>query len=146
MRGSPCFYDVVPNWFNLYDSFVNYTIPIILIALLNLSLFIRFIRQKQRLRRTVTGCQCRKMLIQLLLVSATYIIFDLPYVIIFIVRLIDFTTFGDAVLSPYIMRLTLVPCVVVLYATLLGLSELKRKLKALCTWKRSRRGIMPTNT
>ena len=84
--GVPCYYDVIPYWFGLYDSFANYVIPIFLIIVFSLSLFLRFIKQKQRLQQNVTWRQGRKMFIQIMLVSVTYSVFDLPFVIIFLVR------------------------------------------------------------
>ena len=80
-------------WFSLYDSFVNYTIPIILIVIFSVTFFLRFIKQKQRLKQAVTWRHCRKMIIQFLLISATYLIFDLPYVIIYIVRIMWLSNF-----------------------------------------------------
>lgn len=144
--GSPCFYNVVPNWFNYYDSFVDYAIPIVSIGICNICLFLRFLKQKQRLRQSVTWRQCRKMLIQLFLVSAVYLVFDLPYVIIFTARFAGFTTFGDDILSPYIMRLTMVPSIIIPYPTLLGLPGLTQKLNALLVWKRNYRRVEPTRT
>ena len=135
--GSPCFYEVVPTWFNLYDSLINYTFPILLIVVFSFTLFLRFSKQRQRLQQAVTWRQSRKMLIQLCMVSATYLLFDLPYVIIFIVREIGFPTFGDNILSPYIMRLTYVPGIIVPFATLIGLPGLKQKVHSLFIWKRN---------
>ena len=144
--GSMCHYSTIPNWFNLYDSLVNYTIPIILIVVFSSSLVFRFIQQKQRLRQTITWRQCRKMTIQLTLVSATYLIFDLPYVIIFIVQSCGYPDFASSIISPYISRLTLVPAVIVPYAILLALPGLKDKLVGLLFWKTNRRVIVPGTT
>jgi hypothetical protein len=102
-------------------------------------------KQKQRLKRTITWCHCRKMIIQLLLVSATYLIFDLRFVIIFIIRKVAYPTFANNALSPFITRLTLVLAIILPYATLLGLPRLKKKLHALCIWKGNRQTIAPIN-
>jgi len=52
--------------------FLHY-IPL-LIVIFSGSLFVRFIRQKQRLRQTVTWRQCRMMLIQLSSISMAYMV------------------------------------------------------------------------
>jgi hypothetical protein len=104
--GKICFYTIIPYSFSLYDSLVNYTIPIILIAIFSVTFFVRFIKQKQRLKRAITWRHCRKMIIQLLLVSATYVIFDLPYVFIYIVRSCGYPDFAISVSSPFITRMT----------------------------------------
>lgn len=85
------------------------------------------------------------MLIQLFLVSSIYLLFDLPYVIIFIIRQIGFPNFGENVLSPYIMRLTYLPAISLPYATLIGISRLKQKLRSLLFWKRNTQRIVPIN-
>lgn len=143
--GSSCFYDDTPHWFNLYDSFINYIIPILLIVLFSFTLVIRFIKQKRRLKRGVTWRQCRKMVLQLILVSTTHFIFDLPYIIIYIIQLSGYPTFGSQILSPYIIRLTFVPGLILPYATLIALPGLKKKIFMLYFWKKNRQTIIPTS-
>ncbi|CAF4066630.1 unnamed protein product [Adineta steineri] len=144
--GGMCFYATIPNWFLVYDSFVDYTIPILLIVVFSITLLLRFIRQKQRLQQAVTWRQCRKMTIQLTLVSATYLMFDLPYVIIFLVQTCGYPDFGSNVIMPYIGDLTFVPAIVLPYATLMALPGLKPKLHNLFFWKRHQRQIVPLTT
>jgi hypothetical protein len=142
--GVPCFYDVIPYWFSVYDTFADYIIPILLIVVFSVSLFLRFLKQKRKLQQNVTWRQCRKMFIQLMLVSVTYLLFDLPFVIIFLVRQMGDLSFGSDILSPYIASLTLVPAIILPYATLLALPDSKNKLYALCFWRRNRNLINPT--
>lgn len=137
--GRNCYTNVIADWFVLYDTITNYIVPVILIAVFSGALFIRFLRQKQRLSRSVTWRQCRKMLLQLLFVSLTYLIFDLPYVIITIVRRTGYPSFANRIITPFITRLTLVPSIILPYAILLALPELKQKLSDLRFWKRDRR-------
>ncbi|CAF1361144.1 unnamed protein product [Adineta steineri] len=144
--GGICFYATIPNWFLVYDSFVDYTIPILLIVVFSISLLLRFIRQKQRLQQAVTWRQCRKMTIQLTLVSATYLMFDLPYVIIFLVQSCGYPNFASNIIQPYVASLTYVPAIVLPYATLLTLPGLKQKLRSLFFWKRHQRQIVPLTT
>lgn len=143
--GTLCFYSVVPNWFNLYDSFVNYIIPILLIVVFSFSLIIRYIRQKHVLKRSVSWRDCRKMVIQLVLISTIYFIFDLPYVFIFIIEKSGYTNFGDNIIILFIARLTLVPGFILPYGILLSLPDLNQKFRALCFWKRQRQIITTIN-
>jgi hypothetical protein len=139
--GSMC-YSVNSYWFIWYDSLINYTVPIILIAVFSGILILRFIKQKRRLQQTSKWRVCRKMIIQLVLVSAAYLIFDLPYIIIVIVQF-GYPNFGSNVLFPYISHMTYVPAIVLPYATLLALPRLKDKLRVSLTWKRNRQTVAP---
>jgi hypothetical protein len=76
---------------------------------------LRFVNQKRCLQQNVTWRQYRKMFIQLMLVSITYLIF----VIIFIVRQME-----------DLSGLTLVPSIIFPYAILLTLPDLKTQLYA----------------
>ena len=76
--GLPCYFDVAPIWFIYYDSLANYVIPVLLIALFNTFLVLRFCKQKTHITKTVNWYRCRKMIIQLTLISVCYLVFDLP--------------------------------------------------------------------
>ncbi|CAF4246851.1 unnamed protein product, partial [Adineta steineri] len=130
-------------WFIYYDTLAHYTIPILLITLFSSILILRFIKQKSRLKQAIKWRQCRKMIIQLSLVSISYLVFDLPYIIIVIVQSSGYPNFGSEIITPYISHLVYVPPIVVPYATLLSLPRLKYKLRSLLFWKRNRRIIAP---
>jgi hypothetical protein len=134
-----CYQSIVPAWYDLFESLANYVIPIILIAVFSISLIVRVIMQKRRLQQTGGWRRYRKMMNQLILISLIYLVFDLPYVIITIVQLSGIPTFASNIISPYIAYLTYVPPIVLPYATLLTLSELKQKLRALIVCKINRR-------
>jgi hypothetical protein len=144
--GSICYINVAPIWFIYYDSLANYVIPILLIAVFSSVLILRFLQQKRSLIQTQGGRwrQYRKMIIQLSFVSLSYLIFDLPYIIIVVVQSSGYPDFGSDILTPYISRLVYVPAIVLPYATLLSLSRLKHKLAALLVWTRNRQVIAPS--
>jgi hypothetical protein len=119
--GPVCYLNVAPIWFIYYDSLANYTVPILLIAIFSIVLILRFLQQKDRLKEATRWRQCRKMIVQLALVSITYLVFDLPYIIIIIVQSSGYPSFGSAIITPYISRLVYVPAIVLPYATLLSL-------------------------
>ncbi|CAF0991115.1 unnamed protein product [Adineta steineri] len=141
--GSLCYFYLAPIWFIYYDTLAHYTIPILLITLFSSILILRFIKQKSRLKQAIKWRQCRKMIIQLSLVSISYLVFDLPYIIIIIVQSSGYPNFGSEIITPYISHLVYVPPIVVPYATLLSLPRLKHKLRSLLIWKRNRRIIAP---
>ena len=139
--GGPCFFSKMPAWFIWYDSFVHFIIPIFLIIVLGVLLLIRVLAQKRRLQQTVTWHQNRKMIVQLMLVSSSYLVFCLPYFIITLVQSLGFPSFGSNIIFPYIAQMTYVPAIVVPYAALATLSGLKQKLRSLTTFRGNRRAI-----
>lgn len=143
--GSICYLNVASIWFIYYDSLANYIIPILLIAIFSGVLILRFLKQKQTLQQATKWRQYRKMIIQLSFISISYLIFDLPYIIIVIVQSSGYPQFGSDILIPYISRLAYVPAIIFPYATLLSLSRLKQKLQALIIWKRHRQ-VMASST
>ncbi len=141
--GSICLYTNAPNWLQLYDSYVDYTSPVLLIAVCSGALLFRFVRQKQRMQQAVTWRHCRKMTIQLALVSTVYNIFNLPSIIVFIIQSSGYPNFASTIWSPFLTRMTLVPSILVPFCTLLALPNLNDKLWALCFWKHNRRTVVP---
>jgi len=142
--GPMCFYKEVPLWFDFYDAFINYIIPIVLIVVFSLSLVLRFIKQKRRLRQAVRWRHCRKMVFQLILISTTHLFFDLPYIIIYVVQLVLSSTFANQILSPFLTRLTFLPGLILPFAILLTLPSAKYKLYILLFfWKRNRHIVVP---
>ncbi|UJR07112.1 hypothetical protein I4U23_011400 [Adineta vaga] len=144
--GGICLYINAPVWLQLYDSYINYILPILLIPLCSITLLCRFVKQKQRLQQNVTWRQCRKMIIQITLISAVYMIFDLPAVIVFVVQVSGHPTFGNDIWFPYLARMTLVPSIMIPFVTLLALPKLKMKLGNLCFWKHNQRAVFPGNS
>ncbi|CAF1310317.1 unnamed protein product [Adineta ricciae] len=144
--GGICLYIDAPVWLQLYDSYIDYILPILLIPVCSITLVCRFLRQKQRLQQNVTWRQCRKMIIQITLISTVYMIFDIPAVIVFIVQVSGYSTFGSNIWFPYLARMTLVPSIIIPFATLLALPKLKDKLRNLCSWKHNQRAVFPGST
>jgi hypothetical protein len=66
----------------MYDAIMNFIIPILLIIIFNILLLLRYINQKRRLQRAIQWRQCRKMVIQILLISNLFLIFYLPLLIL----------------------------------------------------------------
>ena len=142
--GLPCFFEKISPWFIWYDSFVHFFIPIFFIIVFGALLLVRVLAQKRRLQQTVTWHQNRKMIVQLILVSLSYLVFCLPFYVITLVQSLGFPRFGSDAISPYLAQMTYVPVIVMPYATLATLSGLKQKLRSLTTCRGNRRAIAPS--
>ncbi|CAF3864813.1 unnamed protein product [Rotaria sp. Silwood1] len=73
----PCFLFAY-NILLLYDTLINGVLPSLLISVFNILLFIRVIKQKQRLRQQIQWKKYRRMIIQLMSCSALFLLFNLP--------------------------------------------------------------------
>ncbi|CAF1178132.1 unnamed protein product [Adineta ricciae] len=71
----------------MWDFIVDQLLPILIIVIFSIALFIRVLKQKQRMCRTIHWRKHRKMTIQLLSISFVYLIILLPYAIVYIIRL-----------------------------------------------------------
>jgi hypothetical protein len=134
-----CFRSIVPIWFNWFEVLANYIIPMLLTVAFSIGLIARAIVQKNRLQQTAGWHRHRKMIIQLILTCSIYLIFDLPYMIIMIVQWSRIPSFVSDIISPYIIYLTYVPAIVLPYAILMLLPDLKKKFRALIICKVNQR-------
>ncbi|CAM2724273.1 unnamed protein product [Rotaria socialis] len=116
--GGPYFYLDIAPWLIWYESLVHYVIPIFVIVILSGAMIIRVLIQKYRLRQIGRWNKYRKMLIQFICISAVYI-FDLPYIIVTIVRWSGLTYFGTDVQGPYFYYVNYIPTILLSF-TLLG--------------------------
>jgi hypothetical protein len=72
----PCFYGIKALF--LIDILANVMLPPLLIIIFNISLFVRVIKHKQRLRQQVQWHKYRRMIIQLVSCSALFLLLNLP--------------------------------------------------------------------
>ena len=106
--GGPYYYNGIPGWLLWYESLAHYVLPIFVMILFALALPCRVFLQKSRLRRNTGWRQYRRMTIQLLCISMIYV-FDLPYVIVTIVRWSGYPDFGTSVQGPYFYYCNYIP-------------------------------------
>lgn len=137
MCGGPYYYYDIPAWLIWYESIFHYVIPIFLIFLFSNALFLRVICRKRRLRVAHGWRQYRKMTLQLLFVSIIYL-FDLPYIIVTIVRWSGYPDFGTDLQGPYFYYVNYVPIVLFPFAIL---GTYPKLLQRLSPCKKQRRGI-----
>jgi hypothetical protein len=127
MCAGPYYYNGISAWLIWYESLFHYVIPIFLLVIFSNSLFLRVVVQKRRLRIAQGWRQYRKMTIQLLFVSIIYL-FDLPYIIITIVRWSGYPDFGTNVQGPYFYFVNYIPIVLFPFAILGSYPKLVQKL------------------
>ena len=126
--GGPFFYFTIPPWFVWYENVVHYVMPIILTILITAALPLRVFLQKSRLRVNTHWRQYRKMTVQLLRMIIIYI-FDLPYIVVTIVRWSGYSDFGTSVQAPYFYYCTYIPFILFPFTTLGSIPNLKQKVQ-----------------
>lgn len=117
MCSGPYYYNGIPAWLIWYESLFHYVIPIFVLIIFSNTLFLRVIIKKRRLRVANGWRQYRKMTIQLLFVSIIYL-FDLPYIIVTIVRWSGYPNFGTNVQGPYFYYINYIPIILFPFAIL----------------------------
>ena len=129
--GGPFFYLTIPEWFFWYESTVHYIMPIFLAILITAALPLRVFLQKTRLRLNTRWRQYRKMTVQLLSMIALYV-FDLPFIVVTIVRWLGYMDFGTSVQAPYFYYLVYVPIILFPYAVIGTVPNLKQQFRDIC--------------
>ncbi|CAF0761245.1 unnamed protein product [Adineta ricciae] len=117
MCSGPYYYLNIPTWLIWYESIFHYVVPIFVLTIFSNALFFRILLQKSRLRVAQGWRQYRKMTIQLIFVTITYL-FDLPYIIVTIVRWSGFPNFGTDLQGPYFYYVNYIPIVLFPFALL----------------------------
>lgn len=127
--GGPYYYNGIPPWLIWYESLVHYVIPIFVTVLLSGAMIVRIFVQKYRLRQTGRWQKYRKMLLQFICISGIYL-FDLPYVIVTIVRWSGLPDFGSDVQGPYFYYVNYIPTILLCFTLLFTIPHAKETLSA----------------
>jgi hypothetical protein len=138
--GGPYYYIGIPAWLIWYESLAHYVLPIFLLIMIGIVLLLRVIIQKRQLSLSIGWRQYRKMTIQFSLLSLVYL-FDLPYIMVTIVRWSGFPEFGIDYQGPYFFYMNYIPTILFPFAILGTMPDLKRKFAALLIIKRNQRGL-----
>ena len=137
--GGPCYYTDIPVSLVWHATIAHYVIPVLLIAVLNIGLLLRVIRQKHRLHQIVHWRQYRKMTVQLVSLASVFLLSAFPFTIITIVRWSGHPDFATDIAGPYLTYLTYVPTLAIPFVTLGTLSELKKKFYPLLFFQANRK-------
>ncbi|CAF1178115.1 unnamed protein product [Adineta ricciae] len=126
----PCLYDSYA--LSMYDYVMEQILPTFTIVFCSISLLVRVLWQRVRMRQTIHWKKHRKMAIQVLSISCVYLLLLLPYAIIYILRycvglsyplLIEFST--STVFTSYFIIL-LFP-----FVSVISLPELQTRMRNL---------------
>ncbi|CAF0950745.1 unnamed protein product [Adineta steineri] len=127
-------------------SIAHDIMPIVIIIVSGAALLFRIIMQKRRLQQSTGWRKYRKMVIQFIFISITYLTFNLPYTIVYFGEALGFSSFGINFMEPYFFPLAKVPSMALPYSTALTLPGLKEKLYALIICKPKQNTIRPAVT
>lgn len=125
--GGPYYYTNISAWLLWYESIAHYVLPNFLIIVIGFALVIRVVVQKQRLSQSTGWRQYRRMTKQFVYISLVYL-FNLPYIIITIVRWSGYPDFGVNIQGPYFFYMLYIPTIVFPFAILGTLPDLRDKL------------------
>ncbi|CAF1369890.1 unnamed protein product [Rotaria magnacalcarata] len=124
--GGPYYYNDIAPWLLWYETIVHYIMPNILIVVLGFALVIRVVLQKQKLCQSAGWRQYRRMTKQFVFISLVYI-FNLPYIIVTIVRWSGYPDFGLNVQGPYFFYMLYIPTLFFPFAVLATMPNLREK-------------------
>ena len=130
----PCLYDIYI--ISMWDFVVDQIVPILTIIVFSSALFIRVLRQRARMRRTIQWRKHRKMAIQLLSISFFYLIILLPYAVVYIVRLSGLTNSLVSDFRTYTAFLSYFVVLLFPFVCALSLPELQTKMKNIFQFRR----------
>ncbi|CAF1113505.1 unnamed protein product [Adineta steineri] len=127
-----------------YVTIFHSSLPVPLIVIISGNLLVRVIIQKRRLQRGNAWRQNRKMILQFVFISATFIILDLPLSIDNILRRIGVASAGTNI-DLIVNQMSNVPAMVLPYATAITLHKLKQKLRIVIFCKPTPHNVNPSN-
>ncbi len=138
----PC-YLTASHFMGLYEEIVHGIALMFIILFFNLTLIIRVVRQKQRMRRQLMWAKNFKMAAQLLGICLAFYITNMGYFIIQLTRLIGNPSFGKYA-SPWVFPLAFCMPALILFMSLNSLPNLKQKIKRLIPcWRNA--AVVPLN-
>ena len=141
--GGPCYYSGIPVSLVWYETIAHYIVPVLLIAMFNIALLLRVIQKKCRLHRAVNWRQCRKMTVQLVSIASVFLLSDLPFTIVQVLRWSGHPDFATDIAGLYLTYLTYLPAIGIPFVTLGTIPELKKKVNALFFFLENRQAVRP---
>ena len=117
-----------------YELIANGFLPVCLVALFSMTLIGRVLWKKRQMGRQMTWRKNRKMTIQLLGISTTFLIFNFGYFTIALVQMVRDPSFGQSVTIWFFAVNVCAPQLVFPFLCLSTLSNLGKKLKSLNPW------------
>ncbi|CAF1620977.1 unnamed protein product [Adineta steineri] len=137
----PCYYN--NNNLALYDTIVNSIIPTPIISFFSITLIIRIIKQKQTLHRQVQWRKYRRMIIQLLSISALFLIFNFPMTCIVLAQVCGLSDDSLGQLPFYTYFLYHFVSLLMPFVCLASFPKIQKKIKQMIKFKKPINIIRP---
>jgi hypothetical protein len=115
--------------FRLFDILLNNILPCLIIVIFSVALFLRILRQKYRLRQQIQWRKHRKMTVQLLSISALYLLITTPWAIISFLRICGLPSNIGVSFESYAYFAGYYIAIFFPFVALVSLPELRIKLK-----------------
>ncbi|CAF2432234.1 unnamed protein product [Rotaria sp. Silwood2] len=138
----PCVFD--HTVLGMWDLIVHQFLPTVIIVFFSMALIIRAILKKNRLRQGVRWRKYKKMITQLLSISAIYIIFNVPWVVVIFAYQYGLPEDIAKVALIYTGFLYYFVIFLFPFVCCLSLSELRSKVKEKLLFWRPARQVGPT--
>jgi hypothetical protein len=123
------------NTMAFYELIMNGFVPVCLVAIFSIALLVRVLWKKQHMGRQLTWKKNRKMTIQLLAVSITFLIFNLGYFVLALGEMVWDPAFGANLMVWFLSVNVCAPQLVFPFLCLGTMPNLRQKLKALKPWR-----------
>ncbi|CAF0745914.1 unnamed protein product [Adineta steineri] len=137
----PCYYN--NNNLALYDTIVNSIIPTPIISFFSITLIIRIIKQKQTLHRQVQWRKYRRMIVQLLSISALFLFFNFPMTCIVLAQVCGLPDDSLGQLPFYTYYLYHFVSLLMPFVCLTSFPEIQKKIKQMIKFKKPINIIRP---
>jgi hypothetical protein len=125
-------------WLGLWDSLLNFLLPILVIVIFSVALLARVLYQKCRVHGRIEWRNYRKMALQLLSISAIYFIFLLPPMVINTAYTVGLPWDGGSDYYWATMYLGYYTVLLTPFVCVMSLPELRAKFKQLFFCRRTR--------
>lgn len=129
-----------------YELITNGFIPVCLIAVFSLALLIRVLWRKRQMGRQMTWKKNRKMTVQLLGISTTFLFFNIGYFVIALVQFVRDPNFGASIMIWFVSINLCAPQLVFPFLCLSTIPDLKRKCLGFIPWYTYRPSVVPLQT
>ncbi len=128
----------------IWDSIVDHIVPIFTIVIFSATLLVRVLFYRNRARQEIHWRQYRKLLFQLMPISAIYLVLNFPAMILYTAYTAGLPTNVLADLYSLLIFSAYIGILLIPFAAAASLSELKTKCKNLLLfWRRPQQAVAP---
>jgi len=138
---SVCLYNV--TGFHVFETMVNNIIPCLTIVIFSITLLLRILRQKHRMRQAIHWRKHRRMTVQLLSVSFLYLVVTCPYAFITFLRICGLSYNIGVNFEDWALFFSYYIVLFFPFVAILSVPELCTKVKTIFHLQRSVRLIAP---